>query len=974
MNARGARTLDGVMEAGILAILILSPLPLGSSLPWAQGAIEIAIALLAALALSRMIRAGEAVLRVTPLLWPGLTFLGIVIVQMLGLTRSASPYATWESARLYVAYLAFLLILGNHLVTRARVLRLVWVLVAWGGVLAAFGLVHHAVAPQRLLWMPKEHYLDRLTATFVNPNHQALYLSIVFFLALGMLARQTRRRRRHTREPAPPVAWEVPLTVRMFLMTTMVVVAAAVLLTGSRGGFIATLVGLAVVVMLTVYSRSTSLLPVLLVGGAVLFVVYMGSAGLDRVGERFHVAARENYPDARWAIWESSGALIREAPVLGVGLGSFQDAYRVHQPMSVWWNLIVDHAHNEYIQLMAETGMVGVATLAWAIWSFVAFVIPRWAVRRDPGIRGAVVGGIGALAAVLAHSVTDFGLHMPANALLVVALLAVLPALVTLRLGERGYQVDLSKWTWSLSSMGRRGLAFAGLAACVAGILLAVPPTAAEWLARPGQVAQAAAGTHAELAARYRRLNLAAGLDPWNPRIQEDRGRVAWELGKRAWSYGVDVDGRRVSQTSVPDRIRASRALFLDARIAYEASLRSRPRSGVTHDRYAWFLADLERVRQTVARSGVDATDPELVRLFAPAPSLMPEALDQMRLAIRWDPVDPNRHRDLGLFALANRQGLHSAPELVAEGFSGALYLEPSMLPGIVDILLKPPVKDLELLRASVPRQSAVTIQLARELEHRGYVAAATDAFEAATEMSAAEGVYEQVAARRAYGDALLARRDADGAVAQFRQALVLAPRDPKVFMGLGNAYELRTQWQDADEAFRTAVSLAAGLPVGELNVYRNRFAYFLVHKGDIEQAMALQQSVVRDAPSDPWARIYLAYLLHRRSDDSGAFRELREAQNLGGRDADVLTSVASGFARQNLFREAIEAYEAAAQLGPLDADRWMELAQLYSRVGRREPAIGAYRQVLARQPDHKAAQQALLSLGVDATSATVRP
>jgi Flp pilus assembly protein TadD len=201
-----------------------------------------------------------------------------------------------------------------------------------------------------------------------------------------------------------------------------------------------------------------------------------------------------------------------------------------------------------------------------------------------------------------------------------------------------------------------------------------------------------------------------------------------------------------------------------------------------------------------------------------------------------------------------------------------------------------------------------------------------------------------------------------------------MAPRDPKVFMGLGNAYELRTQWQEAEEAFRTALSLAAGLPVGELNIYRDRFAYFLTHKGDIEQAVAVQQFAVRDAPSDPWVRIHLAYLLHRRSDDSGAFRELREAQNLGGRDAGVLTSVGSGFARQGLLREAIDAYEGAARLGPLDADRWMELAELYSRAGRREPAIGAYRQVLARQPEHKAAQQALLSLGADAASATARP
>jgi O-antigen ligase len=122
---------------------------------------------------------------------------------------------------------------------------------------------------------------------------------------------------------------------------------------------------------------------------------------------------------AEWAGFRKSYALDalrmwRAHPVLGVGLGDFETAYPRYQsfPSDLW----IDHAHNDYVEAVAETGLVGAVLILSLLALFFRLAFRDWGrPLRSQGswIRlGAAIGCCG----MLVHSFVDFNLHIPANA------------------------------------------------------------------------------------------------------------------------------------------------------------------------------------------------------------------------------------------------------------------------------------------------------------------------------------------------------------------------------------------------------------------------------------------------------------------------------------------------------------------------------------------------------------------------------
>ncbi len=968
--------LDRVLEGGLVGLFLFAPLPLGSVLPWAQGVLEAAVALLVALWVVRMLREGGVTIRVSPLLGPAAAMGMLVALQLLRPGGSASPYATAESARLYAAYVGLLLVLGHHLVTRARIVRFLAILIGWGTGLALLALVHKVRGRAVLLGFPGDVAVERLTSTFVNPNHQALYFALLLCLALGLLLRpRAGRRAEGAGEPARPAARPLERPAgAAWLLAALVPISTALLLTLSRGGLVATLGGFLVIVALTAWSRLgrwAVVAPVAVLAGVVLHASWLG---LDPVLARFSELAREPVGQLRWGLALATLRLAADAPVLGHGLGAFEDAFARYRPADVPSRYVVDYAHNDYLQLVAETGLAGLAVLGWALVALTTFVVRAWAGRRDPFVRGLTLGGLGALGVVLVHSALDFGAHVPANALLVVLVAALLPAVVTLRAtpptDRARDRAELPEWRRALSAPAR----LAGLAAVVAGALgtalVVVPPALADWSFQQATAVTAAARaarrglTTSELVGLQQGLEDAARLDPGNPRVQAARAQVAAEVATLTWAQGVVRDGGRVQPASPAERRAETGALLARAADAYQAALQARPLAAELHERYAWFLAGLEALRRGAGGSSPDgALDPRLAALLAGHTSLAAAAQRHLEQAVHVEPQNAARHRARAVFALVHLGDDPAGRRLAADSIRTALRLEPALLPGLVDDLVAA-AADAELVRTAVPREYPLLLELARQLGRHGRSDLVLATLDEALALAA--GPDQRAVVRLAAGRARLGQRDAAGAVAEAREALRLRPGSVEATVILAEAHEAAGQGAEAEEAWGSAARLAAASDPTRAHMYRVRLASLVQRRGDAGRALRAWREVLAASPNDAWAHLQVGRLLEARGAWAEAFREYRVAETLDARHGAVQREVGRVYARQGLLREAAVAYERALRLRPTDGALRMELGELYARMGWRDRAIEHYRALLAQEPDHEGARRRLAALGVE--------
>jgi O-antigen ligase len=272
---------------------------------------------------------------------------------------------------------------------------------------------------------------------FVSKNHFAGYVAMAALLAAGLavgLAREARGRARDW--TASPQAGLVVL-----VLVAALTMALADLASLSRGGAVALAAGglalLGLLVRAPGGGRRTRLLLPLVVAGALGLVVI--TLAPPEAHERMSSLRGASF---RLDTWRDTLRMSLASPVVGQGLGAFHDAYpRYKQDHG---EIRVEHAENDYLETLAETGLVGLAlVLVGAACLFGAAV-------RDAGahrvVRGIGMGATAGLVALAVHSAVDFNLRIPSNGALAALLAAAAlgPAGVRPRPLSRGVAASLA--------------------------------------------------------------------------------------------------------------------------------------------------------------------------------------------------------------------------------------------------------------------------------------------------------------------------------------------------------------------------------------------------------------------------------------------------------------------------------------------------------------------------------------------------
>jgi O-antigen ligase len=331
--------------------------------------------------------------------------------------------------------------------------RLRWLrnfLVLFGLALAVFGIL------QKLTWNGKYYWLIEPTSQpfvpfgpFVNHNHFAGYLELIVPIPVALI-----------------LVRAVTGEVSLFYGFAAVMMSIAIFFSLSRGGMISLVAGLVFVIAFGFRSigargpayegrrRASVLLPRLgavvlimaMVGGGVWWVG--GDAVIDRAqhtdltGEAPSNTGKETFFQSRGWIWRDTLRMIRANWATGVGLGAFETAYSLYSQSD--GSVIVSQAHNDYLQVVADGGVAGAGLAIWFL--IVLFRDFARALRshKEMGM-GMALGCGGGIVAMLVHSLFDFNLQLPSNALLFLALTAVVSNISAAVVGGNNSQTSLGR-------------------------------------------------------------------------------------------------------------------------------------------------------------------------------------------------------------------------------------------------------------------------------------------------------------------------------------------------------------------------------------------------------------------------------------------------------------------------------------------------------------------------------------------------
>jgi O-antigen ligase len=274
-------------------------------------------------------------------------------------------------------------------------------------------------------WGRPTAYQGRASGTFICPNHLAGCLEII----LGLVAARVAYVK------AEAATFERSMLVKVGLIYAVVVMAAGIAFSQSRAGWLAAVTGLFLV---TLWGRRMSgqlvgrvaLLLLILGGAAALLLNTEGGSrrfnATFRQGPAGELKLADSTLGGRLFMWKGTIEMVKEHPLVGSGPGSWQWLYQLRRDASMGHP---EYTHNDYLNLLSDYGVVGGIIMAWLL---VAFFRHAWVLTRKAAPdeqRAFAVGAVAAVAALLVHSWFDFNLHIPANAVLLAAVMGTMAAM-----------------------------------------------------------------------------------------------------------------------------------------------------------------------------------------------------------------------------------------------------------------------------------------------------------------------------------------------------------------------------------------------------------------------------------------------------------------------------------------------------------------------------------------------------------------
>ncbi|HET9407618.1 MAG TPA: O-antigen ligase family protein [Candidatus Sulfotelmatobacter sp.] len=396
-----AAQLGSVVLYGTFGLLLFGPLAFGAVEPWSIFMVEAGSIALTLIWLAKEWIEGEINIRWNPLFLPMAAF-GLLILLQIVFPISAYRHDTISDGLLFCAYGILCFLASQSLVKTSHARKLALIFCIYGAVLASFSLIQGISSNGKLYWVRAPHLGGWIYGPYVNHNHYAglmeMLVPIPLVLSLTHLAYQK---------------------TRIAAAAAAAVMGGTIFLSGSRGGMLA-ITAEVVVLGIVLIKQKHDLRTALSIGVFVLIAAaLLTGVGGDQLSRRLSTVQTGHSDltnDMRFQINRDGLHMFAKRPILGWGLGAFPIVYP--QFRTFYTNFFVNQAHNDYLQLLVETGAVGFGLMLWFV-----VVLYRRAIKKIGKWTSEVSGALSlacilGCTGILVHSALDFNLEIPANAAL----------------------------------------------------------------------------------------------------------------------------------------------------------------------------------------------------------------------------------------------------------------------------------------------------------------------------------------------------------------------------------------------------------------------------------------------------------------------------------------------------------------------------------------------------------------------------
>jgi len=347
-----------------------------------------------------------------PLNIPVLSF---IIICVLSLIWSNSPFISLKELPLFLAGPLLYFIIVNDIYNERQINRIISAILIMGGLFGIYGILQYN-GIDFSFWIGN-YGRGKVFGLFGNVGYFAEYLILPLPIAISLFLVSKNK------------------TIKILLLIGILTMASTITLTFTRTSYLSLVISFIFMLLLFVISRGKRLFKenkkifIVILTAIVLIVslfvipTSLNEKGtiLSKIKERVSISqlGSEFSTGRRVAIWKYTIPMIKDYPLLGSGIGSFKYNSLRYQAKffdqgdnrALYPYGVADKTHNEYLQLGAELGIIGLIIFIWLIFAYFNYGLKILKREKDRYKQGVIIGLMGSVMAFLIDSIFWFPLH-----------------------------------------------------------------------------------------------------------------------------------------------------------------------------------------------------------------------------------------------------------------------------------------------------------------------------------------------------------------------------------------------------------------------------------------------------------------------------------------------------------------------------------------------------------------------------------